>query len=351
MEQRSKNLIKNGITLFVVLFFTWVMYKNLGDFETLFETISNAHPLFFILTVGLGISNFYMYSWIAQSSYRIISEGTKYPKIFLNTIVYHFLSVSNPLGAAGSSAYLVKYLVDRGLSHIKAVFGVLITNLSTNLAFIFILIYTLYNLNLADRLERYQWYASFIALALNLGILAIIILFVALPRFSGKIAKWVTGIINKVARKIIKRDSISERTLDDYIQEARSLSTRFDLSIYKFIKTLPISLFYHGVNMLILYLSFKTFAVPVEITQIVTLYGLITLFTIVAPTPQGVGVVEGLAHTVAISVGVSSSGALLAILMFRLAVIWFPALIGLFIFRHKDGALSDSQEGIPVGSV
>ncbi len=337
-EMVRKHLsLKTIITILVTGFFIWLIYKNLDDFETIYNTVERADFFYLLAALILGIANFKIYSHVFQNSFKIISIDTEYPKLLSKTIIYHFLSVSNPLGSAGGSAYLIQYVVSRGLSHIKAVFGILVTNLSFNIAYLAILIFTLYSLNTADTLQRYQWYGAFLIFALILGLIIAIAFFLILPKFEGKIARAFALIVNKLLNPILKRHLISDETLTRYTEEARSLSHQFDKSLYKFIKTLPISLLFHTVNMLILFISFQIFDIPIEFTKIMTLYGVITLFTIVAPTPQGIGIVEGLAHTAAISVGIGSSGALLAILVYRLAIIWFPALLGFLIFKvHRD---------------
>ncbi|KKR06001.1 MAG: putative membrane protein [candidate division WS6 bacterium GW2011_GWF2_39_15] len=333
-NKRAKKLIKSLMYGIIIIFFLWVIYQNLEDFQTLASTIQRVKPFLLLNTILLGLGNFVIYSFIFQKSFQTISEETKYPKLLTKTIVYHFLSISNPLGVTGGSAYLVKYAVERGLSHIKAVFGLLVTNLSTNLAYLSILIFTLYSLNLSNRLELYQWYAAFVIFAIILGIILALAFFIILPKFSGNVAHTVARIINRIVKPVIGRELLSDRTIEDYTNEARTLSSRFDKSIYKFLQSLPISLAYHGINVLILFLSFYAFDILIPISKIMTLYGVITLFTVVSPTPQGLGIVEGLAQTAAVSVQIPGSGAILAILIYRLAVLWIPALLGLLLFRY-----------------
>ncbi|MBI2356942.1 flippase-like domain-containing protein [Candidatus Dojkabacteria bacterium] len=338
--KRRISILKNLLTIILLLFFLWVLYRNLDDFRTLYNTIQKANPLYLLNAMFLGVANFILLSFVFQSSFKLISNDTKYPNLFAKSVIYHFLTLSNPLGTAGSSAYLINYLVERGLSHIKAVFGILVANLSLNFSFLLILAFTLYNLSIHNKLEEYQWVAAGLVFGINLGLILLIIFFVITPKFSARMAYKITAFINKITTSIIKKDLFSTKTVEEYTHEARSLSDRFDRSIYNFIKNLPLPLAYHGINILILFLSFYSFDILIPLAGILTLYGVIMLFTVVSPTPQGIGIVEGLSYTAAVSVGIGPSEALFGILIYRVAVVWIPALLGLSLFKWSTGEKS-----------
>ena len=63
-------------------------------------------------------------------------------------------------------------------------------------------------------------------------------------------------------------------------------------------------------------------------------YSLIVLFLIVSPTPQGIGVIEGLIPVILNSFGVGIETGLLAILVFRSINLWLPIIIGFFSLNY-----------------
>lgn len=328
-----KKAINNILTVLIVVLFGWVIYNNIDDFEILYDTIQTSNLIFLILASIFGILAFVIFKELIVTSYWVISERKSFPRLFSKSIVYHFLNISNPLGVAGGTAYLINYFIERGLSHIKAVFGMLITHLSTNLAFLIILSITLYNLNESDKLGGYQIFASSLIFTVTALFILLILFFVTAPQFSERIAARIVKAINFLTLSTLRKELIPLRPLYEYRDHARELSKNFWMSFSRFLLSIPLSLLFHIINMIVLYLSFEVFEVSLPLSKLVTLYGVITLFTIVSPTPQGVGIVEGLAHSAAVSVGISGSVSLLAILAYRLAIVWIPALVGLVLFK------------------
>ena len=337
MSKKKKfNIWKTLLYLVLIGLFGWLIFQNITDYRVLLDTIQDANYVLLGYTVLIGVGNLATYSFIYQRSIALVSRRNHYPEFLHKTFEFIFINLSTPLGVTGASAYLTRYLVKKGLSNIQAVFGMLVANLSNNVSFLFILGFTVLSLSNSNHLEPYQTLAAEFLLLLNLGLFLITFLVIVLPSFSGKAAHFIVNIINSLTRKLIRKELLAGKSLDDYILETITISKRFDRSFGKFIKTIPLSLTYHLINISVLFLSFLAFGASIEIWKVVSLYGIIFLFAIVSPTPFGIGIVEGLAHTVAISLGIDSSVSLVAILTYRVATLWLPAFAGLWNLRRSN---------------
>lgn len=327
--------LKNIFYWIVIFFFIWVLYENAGDYSKIALTIQSADYIFLGWAIILAIGNISVMSAIFQSNFAIFENDVELGLLFPELMSYSFMMVSNPLGTTGAIAYLVRRLVRKGHSYLKSLFSFLSTQLSINLVFLPILAITLLSLKEKQLLNNYELFASSILLLLNLAIVFGVSFILILPKFSISLSQNLSAFANRVFKKFFKKSLLNEEKLDASIKEIQQTSGRFDKSILKFIKTFIFSAIYHLINIAVLYLSFNAFGTVPPIEILATIYGIIVLFTIVSPTPQGIGIVESLAQIGAISLGVASELSIIAILTYRLVSIWIPALLGFLVFRNS----------------
>jgi len=339
MKSKHKSFLKKILYFSVILFFCWVIFQNIDDFKTLYKTVFNANFIYLGYVVLVGLGNQAIYSLIYRKAFKTVIKVDRYPKLLSNTIISNFLTISNPLGVTGASAYLLAYFVKRGISKIKILFGMMTVSLSISLSYLPVLAVTVIYLYNTHILTGYQEFAIKTLLILNLGLILLYCFLLATPSKNARLAKAITRYMNSILEKIVKKRPISEELIISYEKEVKYISKRFDKSIFKFLRYLPISIGYHGINILVLYLSYLAFDIVSPIQQVLTVYGIIYLFTVISPTPQGIGIVEGLAHTTAISIGLPSSPSLMAILIYRFGTLWIPAILGMILMKKDSESI------------
>ncbi|MCC7290205.1 flippase-like domain-containing protein, partial [bacterium] len=270
---------------------------------------------------------------IFRSNFAIFAQTVNLGKLLPEIIINSFVTISNPLGATGATAYMVKRLVDQGNNYMRSIFSIFAAQLSISIAFSPVLGTTLWYLNLTNHLNDYQIIASQVLLIINLVIIGVISFILLLPQFSIKAATFAGTFSNILFKPVLRKSLINTTKLSGYIHEVQKASGNFSHSLSKFLGSLPLSLLYHLLNILILAIAFKAYGDSPAIEIVIAIYGTIVLFSSVSPTPQGVGIVEGLAQITAVSIGVPSEHAVVAILSYRIMTLWLPALLGLFVFR------------------
>lgn len=328
-----QKLIKSLLYWGIIGFFVWLLYKNAGDYTKILDTLKDANYILLGWGFVLAIGNLAVMTTIFHKSLQIFSKEVAIGTLLPEMISFSFFSISNPLGFNGALAVLIKRLAAKGHPYLKTIFAFFATQLSVNIAFAPILGLTLWYLNAQHQLSNYELFASQLILFLNLAIIILVIVLLVLPNFSITVTKFLAGIANRVFKLIFKRTVVNTNRLSKSIIEIQKASGRFDHSVIKFVKTLFFSTVYHVINISILYLAFQAYGTPPRPEILVSIYGVIVLFTIVSPTPQGIGIVEGLAQLAAVSIGVESEKAVVAILTYRLMTIWIPALIGFLVYR------------------
>lgn len=333
-----KKILKFIFSWGVVAFFAWVIYRNIGDYKVLANTIKNAD--FVLLAFGflIALGNFAILTGIYRANYAIFSNTDKpLGKILPEMMVFFFIMIANPLGFTASAINLVKKLAKKGFSLVQATFSIFAMQLSVNLAFFPILATALWLLNSGNSLEQYEILASLALLGINILVIVIIGLLLFLPRKSLSIAKFIGKIVNYTSKPFTNITIFDSEKFENIIDQIQDASSDFDHNLKKYATSLLLSVLYHGFNLTALFLAFHTFNVAIPFTSLVTLYGIIVLFTVITPTAQGIGFVEGIAILIAISLKLPSEGATVSLLLYRVMVLWFPALFGMFVHKfHKD---------------
>jgi uncharacterized protein (TIRG00374 family) len=338
---KIKSILKFLLYWVIILFFGWVMYQNIGDFTVLLSTIKNADYVLLGWAVLLSIGNLAIMTIIFRANFAIFHQEINLGSLLPEIIAFSFTNISNPLGTTGATTLMIKRLVSKGHSYLKSIFAFFATQLSVNLVFLVILGFSFVYLRANNELSQYENLAAKLLVLVNAVYVTAIFFILVLPKFSIKVSRALSNIANYIAKKIFKRSVINPEKLGSSIDEIQKASGRFDKSVLKFIRTLIPSLFFHIINIGILYISFYMYGNVYDWSILLSLYSMIFLFSIVSPTPQGIGIVEGLAQIGAISLGIPPEIALVGILTYRAIVVWFPALVGLLVFRKQGKADSN----------
>jgi uncharacterized protein (TIRG00374 family) len=319
--------------LFILL--VWLIYRNIEDYSALVTTFQNANWVLLGYAFLIAVGSLYIYSLVFESNFKVLSDVKEFPRSFQEYLISYFLSLTTPLGATGGQAYMVTYLKRQGFSTLRSLFSIIAANLSYMTVFFALLAVTLRYLSIQHNLTDYQVGATLFIL-FYAGLFAMILLtFLVLPNFSIRFARVIAKIVNWFPSRVVKQNMVEEEKIDKYTKEIMEMSENFDKSILKFVGTIKFSAALHFFNIVTLFLIFQAYGTAVPISSLLIVYCVLVLFSITAPTPQGIGFAEGLAHLAAISIGITGSQSLMAILTFRLFTIWLPVLLGFILFRAK----------------
>jgi uncharacterized protein (TIRG00374 family) len=144
---------------------------------------------------------------------------------------------------------------------------------------------------------------------------------------------WLARTGNRLLKPFIKEDKFSEESARSLAHDAadgiREIRKRPKELAYPFILSLTNKL----LLLLIFWVLFIAYQVPVSIGTLVAGTALAYLFEIVSPTPYGMGIVEGVLTLAFRSMFIPISEALVITMAYRGITFWIPLLLGAITFR------------------
>ena len=322
----------------VVLLCVIFLIASMSEVESILETIRHGDWRF----LGLSIVLITLWLVVNAASYKLIFSGTgiqeKLEKLLLLSAASNFLNIVAPTAGMSGMAIFISEARRRGYSTGRVtVAGVLFTWFDYA-AFLFILSVGLIvlirrdNINIAEIIATLLLFlaASIIAYLLYVGTQSAEKLSAALV--------WLTRLANKILKPFIHRDYLSEQRAVGFAYEASDgLKMLPHRPVYILLPFL-LSLIGKIILMLILLLMFLAFEVPLTPGTLIAGFSLGYLFTIVSPTPAGIGFVEG-GLTLALStLYVPFGQAAVIALAYRGVTFWLPLLFGAYAFRYLSSA-------------
>jgi hypothetical protein len=182
--------------------------------------------------------------------------------------------------------------------------------------------------------------ASIILFLMWLGMSILVYLGFKSEKALANALAWLARTGNRLLRPFIKREKFSEESARSVAHDAadgiREIRKRPKELIYPFLLSLSNKL----LLLLIFWVLFIAYKVPVSIGTLVAGTALAYLFEIVSPTPYGMGIVEGILTLAFRAMYIPISEALVITMAYRGITFWIPLLLGAITFRWV-GAPSD----------
>ncbi len=186
--------------------------------------------------------------------------------------------------------------------------------------------------------------SSIILALIALAISTMLILGMKAPKKLGIIFAWGARQVNKISRIFSRKDALA-------VERAYSLADEISEGMHtlrgkprQLVLPLLLTLSNKALLVMIMALIFLAFNVSFSLGTLLAGFGLAYLFVIVSPTPNGIGVVEGIVPFYLTSLRVPYEAATVVILAFRGVTFWLPFLIGMISFRFFSEAKPNLKE-------
>jgi uncharacterized protein (TIRG00374 family) len=191
--------------------------------------------------------------------------------------------------------------------------------------------------------------ASIIMLGLAIGLSFILYLGYKSGERLGRALAGLVRFINRLFNPFIHRPYLSEDSARHYAYEISDGLLAIKGKRKELIWPFLFALNNKAILLVILAISFLAYQVPFTAGTLVAGLSVAYLFTIVSPTPAGLGFVEG-ALTISLNaMRVPLGSAAVITLTYRAATFWFPLAVGAFALRHlhlsrQPGLEADDQD-------
>lgn len=275
-----------------------------------------------------------VYASLYQAAYATVEVKSRLRDLLPLTFSSLFANVAAPMGGAIGTALFMNDSAQRGQSPARTAVGaelVLISNFST---FLFILAGGISYLFIQNDLEFFEILAALILLIITAGHSGLLLLSHSKPKWLRAILSWVQRIINKVAAWRKRPPVLHEDWAHESAAEFREAVIAIRAHPNFLTRTLAVALASHLANIACLFFIFLAFHDPVSIGVLVAGYAMGILFWVVSPTPQGIGVVEGIMTLVFASLQVPVERAAVIAIAFRGLTFWIPLGLGFIMLRR-----------------
>ena len=306
------------------------MVRILGQAKLLFVFLALILILLWVATVGF---SYYVI-------YRLVDiKETYWHMVTLSSAAVNFVRIITPSAGIATLLLFISDAKEKGISSARVTFANLLYLLFDYFS---MFITALVGLLILQSHQPLTW-LEITATCLLGGIIGGLVLVIFLSSKHLDLLKKILGVIFQVLNRVIhifsKKIRLKDEQVIHFSEEihfgAQTIHNKIQLMF------LPIGLAFVNKALLISILStlFLSFGLAFDPGVVISGFTLGYLFTIISPTPSGIGVMEGMMTLALNSLGVELESATILTLAFRAITFWIPFFGGMVAFRtllHKQ---------------
>ncbi|MBX3015346.1 MAG: lysylphosphatidylglycerol synthetase family protein [Caldilineaceae bacterium] len=325
---------KSWLWWVVTLIFAWVLLTHLAELAELGETMVAGQWRWLLAAFGLQLLYYVAYTGVYQRAFATVDVQSSLWELVPVTYASLFANLAAPTGGMAGAALFVEEVARRGQSRTRATVGVLLMLVIDFGVLALIVLASLGILWRENELQAYETLAALILMLFVLGMAGALALGLWRPTWLRAGLDWLQQQINRIGQWFRRPQWLeanwSERNATEFQLAAQAIRTR----PRHLLETAVVALVAHLIDLASLYLIFLAFAQPIGHGVLLVGYAMTVLFGIVSPTPNGIGVVEGLMPVIYTSLGLPLATATVISLTFRGFTFWLPMLAGFFFLRR-----------------
>lgn len=323
--------------LFIFLGAAFV-YLSFGEIGSIVDTLKRGNLWLILLALLIQCGWFILAGSMIHALYRVVGLDETLRKMSLLFAAGTFVSTIMPSAGMGAVAVFLSEAKRSGQSTGKVTVASMLYILTDYIAFLCVLALGLIVLFRRGNLDATELLAS--AIMLSIASLLAFLLYLGSKseiRLGNALAR-IAQFLNRLAYPILRREYLSEAKMrayaHDMAEDLRALPQRWRALIKPFLFAFANKMLLMGVLTVI----FLAFRIPFSAGTIIGGYSITYLFTVISPTPSGIGIVEGVMPLALSSLNVPWSQAVIVTLAYRGITFWFPLGVGAWALRvlHMD---------------
>ena len=333
----------------ILLLAVYLAISRFTEVQQVVETLQRGNGWWLVLALVLQVAWLVNIAATLRSIYRLLGLKTHLAHLLPLAISNNFVNLAAPSGGMGGMALFITDGRRRGLSPARvAIAGVLyvLSEYFSVLCAVAVGLAVLIRRNNLTALELgAAGILSFAAVALS----GLLVLGAASPPQFERVLLRAARTINALLRPVLRRPYLSEARAHEFAQEACEGLGALRTNWRAYVPPALLALFGKALLIALLLVIFLAFDQPVSAGTLMAGFSIGHLFTLVSPTPSGLGVVEG-AMTVALGTqGVPLEAATVITLAFRGYTLWLPFLYGFFGLRvlHRQWEQEQQKQETP----
>jgi uncharacterized protein (TIRG00374 family) len=324
---------------FIIVIFLFlgmaVVALSFGELENTLATLEKAHLRWLFVAIALEVLWMVNVGLTYQSIFHLLGIEEDRARLTLVAAASNFVNIVAPTAGVGGIAVFANEARRRGYPPGKATLAGALFLLVDQAAFLVVLALGWIVLLRRNDLTAGEVSASLLLLAMASILAFLLYLGYRSADALGNVLSRMARAINRVIRFFLHRDYLSEERAYAFAAEvADGLSDLPEHSASRLARPLLHALFGKAVLIGILVCAFLSFDVPFSAGTIVAGWAIGFLFLIISPTPNGIGIVEGLMPLTLTSLRVPYEAAVVITLLYRAVTFWFLLAVGAWAFRR-----------------
>jgi hypothetical protein len=314
------------------------VYLSFGEIESIAETLQRGNIWFILLALFIQCGWFVLAGSIIHALYRIVGLDESRKKMSLLFAAGTFVGTVMPSAGMGAVAVFISEARRNGQSTGKVTVASMLYIITDYTAFLCVLALGLIVLFRRHDLDATEILASAIMFFIAATLAFLLYLGSRSEVRLGNALARIARFFNRLAYPLLRRDYLSEAKMRNYAREMAEDLRALPERSRSLIKPFLFAFANKTLLMCVLTVIFLAFRVPFSAGTIIGGFSITYLFTVVSPTPAGIGIVEGVMPLALSSLNVQWSQAVIITLAYRGITFWFPLGVGAWALRvlHMD---------------
>ncbi|HXH22803.1 MAG TPA: flippase-like domain-containing protein [Dehalococcoidia bacterium] len=317
----------------MALLATFAALTHLRELAGVALLAAKADMGFLLFAVAAEIGLFAATGLLYATAFRAAGMPAPLPRLFLLGLGAHFLNLVSKTGGFGGMAPFLNEARRLGFPQSRTFIAYLTTVALGYVAYFATLALALVLLYSRGSLTQHEVIAAAVLFASIAVVVAILLFALGRPTRLTALLAGTARAVNAGSRLLRRGSVLSEsraRTLAaelcDAVETVRRQPARYIIPLFS-------ALSLEGCGIAVLYAVGRALHAGIGPEQAVAAYALTILFSMIAVTPSGIGVVEASLSLLLISLGMDQPKAVAVTLGYRVFEFWIPFLIGLVAVR------------------
>jgi phosphatidylglycerol lysyltransferase len=327
-------MTRRWIFWLLVVAFLWLLVSRFGQVEKLAQTLAGGRWEWVLAALGLQFVYYLIYSALYHSAFHTVEVDSRLRDLIPLVFASIFVNTAAPIGGASGAALFIDDAAHRGQPAARAAAGTVLVVAADFLAFAAVLVVGSAYLLTHHDLQLYEILGTVALLVMVLAVCGPLALGLWRPEWLRHLLDAVQRLVAAMARRLRRSSPLAEDWAGRNAQGFSDAAFSIRAHPARLARTLGVALAGHAVDLATLQALFLAFYQPLGLGPLVAGYAVGILFWIVSPTPQGIGVVEGVMALAFTSLDVPGSVATVVTLSFRGLSFWIPLLLGFVLLRR-----------------
>jgi uncharacterized protein (TIRG00374 family) len=336
-----KKTLRHIIVFAVIVLVLYLLLPKVVDTEKTVALLTHASYVFLGLAVALEVGALLGYANLTRFILKVLDIQMRLRDVLAITL--SSLSVSHMLSAGGVGGWVVTYnaLRKRGVPH-----GLIFVAIAAQQFFNYVVLWIVFALALVWLvIVRGESIAGYVVGIVLIGFILWLTSYgVYLYNHRSRMRRRVQQFAH-VVNRITRRETIQEGHIDGWLDNLFAGMRRMTSHRGAIRTTTALACIFWSLDLLCLWATFLAFGYRIGFGYLAVGYVVAYAIGTLAPTPGGLGAIEGIMIALFVSFGVPSATAVAVVLVYRLINFWLPIPPGLIAYAVVRPGRTPIHEG------